>query len=60
VITHDGKVYPPNAVHRLYPGTFTYTYRCPVKKKGTERTVNTTAAIGAPRADPQIIELCKP
>ncbi|MFT3835754.1 MAG: protein kinase [Myxococcaceae bacterium] len=60
VITHDGKVYAPNVVHRLYPGTFTYSYRCPVKKKGTERTINATAPIDSPKKEPQLIELCKP
>jgi len=60
VITHDGKVYAPNLVHRLYPGTFTYSYRCPVKKKGTERTINATAPIDSPKKEPQLIELCKP
>jgi hypothetical protein len=62
VITHDGKVYAPNVIHKLYPGTFTYSYRCPAAKKkdkGSERTINATAAIDSPKKDPVVIELCK-
>jgi hypothetical protein len=58
-ITHDGKQYPANTVVKLYPGTFTYGYRCPAKKKGDARTVNATAQITAPGKELEIIELCK-
>ncbi len=59
VIVHDGKSYAPNVVHRVYKGSFTYTFRCPSRHKSAERTVNATAEVGPPRKDPQLIELCK-